>query len=83
MRAILPFLLLLAACSAGGEGNNTAAQAPAPKPTGPAPRTPLTGITPAPGKTPTWLGVRDGAEDPQSAPYGNVLDQPVVNGAGR
>ena len=79
MRAVLPALLLLAACSGNGEGNNAAAQAPAPKPTGPAPRTPVTDITPAPGKTPAWLGARDGAGDPKTAPYGNVLDQPVVN----
>lgn len=74
--------LLLAACSQGDAGN-AGAPAPAPQPTGPAPKTPLTGITPAPGKTPTWLGARDGTDDPKTAPYGNLLDQPVVKDANR
>ena len=83
MRAtLLVSLVLLAACSGGGEANNTA-QAPAPKPTGPAPKTPVTRISPAPGKAPTWMGVRNDAGDPKTAPYGNLLEQPVVNEAAR
>lgn len=83
MRFIIAPALLLAACSGGGEEKNSTAQAPAPKPTGPAPKTPVTGISPAPGKSPTWMGAREGAGDPKRAPYGDVLDQPVVNGTGR
>jgi hypothetical protein len=84
MRLVLLALpLLLAACSGQEEGseNTSAAQAPAPKPTGPAPKTPVTGIQPEPGKSPAWLGARDNAGAPLSAPYGNLLDQPVVSGA--
>jgi hypothetical protein len=81
MRCTLPALLLLAACSGGEDAKNSSA--PAPKPTGPAPKTPVTSISPEPGKSPTWMGVREGAEDPKSAPYSDVLDQPVVNAAGR
>lgn len=83
MRAILAILVLLSACSSGGAGNNTSAQAPAPKPTGPAPQTPVTGLTPEPGKAPSWIDSRDGAGDPKTAPYDNLLDQSVVNEAGR
>lgn len=83
MRCALPALLLLAACSGGEEEKNASAHAPAPKPTGPAPRTPVTNISPEPGKSPTWMGVRDGGGDAKSAPYGDVLDQPVVNASGR
>lgn len=81
--AFLAAPLLLAACSGAGSGNNASAPAPAPKPTGPAPKTPLTNITPAPGKSPTWMGARDGAGAPQTAPYGNLLEQPVVSGAAK
>lgn len=84
MRALLPVLCLLAACSGGGEGNKTAAAPPpAPAPSGPAPETPVTNITPAPGRTPTWLEARAGSGDPKRAPYGDVLDQPVVDKPGR
>ena len=80
--AFLAVLTLVAACSGGGSGNNSSAQAPAPKPTGPAPMTPITGVSPVPGRTPTWMGARDDAGDPKTAPYGNLLQQPVVNASG-
>lgn len=83
MRAfLLSAAVLLAACS-GGDEANTAAETPAPKATGPAPQTPVTGISPEPGNSSSWMRTRDDAGDPKSAPYGNLLDQPVVNGAGR
>ena len=83
MRAtLLAALVLLSGCSGGGEGNNATAQAPTAKPTGPAPKTPVTSVSPVAGNAPTWMGVRDDAGDPKTAPYGNLLDQPVVNGAG-
>jgi len=83
MRAVLLAALLLPACSSGGEGNNTAAQAPAPRPTGPAPKTPVTKITPEPGKAPSWLDARDDPAAPRTAPYGNTLNEPLVDAAGR
>ncbi len=83
MKVVAPLLaaLALAACSSE-PANNTAAAAPAPAPTGPAPKTPTTNVTPEPGKTPSWLGARQLPDAPETAPYGNLLDQPVVNGTG-
>ena len=83
MRLVLPAALLLAACPGDGVEIDNSAQTPAPKPTGPAPKTPVTSISPAPGNSAAWMDARDGADDPKSAPYANVLDQPVVNGIGR
>lgn len=74
-------ILSLAACSSEPAANNTAAAAPAPEPTGPPPMTPTTNVTAAPGKSPSWLGARPAPNAPETAPYGNLLDQPVVNGA--
>ena len=74
----LPLLALVAACSGGEEpANNTAA--PAPSPTGPPPLTPKMKVDPAPGNSNSWLGPEQDKGDPATAPYGNVLDQPVVN----
>ena len=56
-----------------------AAPAPAPSPTGPPPKTPVMQVTPAPGDTPSWMEPRPNKGDPKSAPFGNLLDQPVVN----
>ena len=83
MRAVLLATLLLPACSLNDEGNNTSAQAPAPRPTGTAPKTPVTKITPEPGKARSWMDAQDDPAAPRTAPYGNTLDQPVVNAAGR
>lgn len=78
----LALLLPLATCSPEPAAhNNTAEAAPAPKPTGPAPRTPVTNVTPVPGESPSWMGARPAPHAPPTAPYGNLLDQPVVNGA--
>lgn len=85
MRAVLLALpLLLAACSGKDtdEKSNAAAQAPAPKPSGPAPKTPVIDVRPAPGKSPSWLAPRDNAGAPLRAPYGDLLAQPVVRGEG-
>lgn len=78
--ALFPLLLLLAACGGGdteGEGNRAAAR-PAPTSTLPPPRTPVMQVTPAAGDEPTWLEPRAAEGEPQQAPYGNLLDQPVV-----
>jgi len=63
-----------------GTLNTTAAAKPAPKPTD-SPPIPVTVITPAPGKSPSWMGARRAPDAPQTAPYGDLLDQPMVNGA--
>jgi len=80
MRALSLLLLLsLAACGGGKEGSGNQA-APAPSPTGPAPKTPVMQITPAPGNAAEWMEPRDAPGAPASAPYANLLDQPVVKG---
>jgi hypothetical protein len=81
MRHVLLTLLLpLAACSGSDEAaNNAAAAQPIPKPTGPPPLTPTIKNPPiAPGNEAAWMGPRP-ADDPTTAPYGNLLDQPLVN----
>ncbi len=79
---ILPVCLLLAACGKGGEEQaKTADPAPAPSPTAPAPRTPVMQITPAPGDQPTWLAPRPANSAAVQAPYGNLLNKPVVEDA--
>lgn len=87
MRIVLPAALLLAACSGGEDAaqNNGAAAAPAPRPTGPAPRTPVTqGVTPEPGNLAEWMEPESNAGDPVRAPFGDQgLDAPLVNGSGR
>ncbi|MBW6525295.1 hypothetical protein KZ813_00410 [Sphingomonas sp. RHCKR7] len=81
MRALpLIALLSLTACGGGGEEGAGNKAAPAPTPTGPAPKTPVMQITPAPGKEVEWMEPRDAPNAPPSAPYGNLLDQPVVKG---
>ncbi len=71
-------LLLLAACGRGeGEGNRTAAR-PTPASTLPPPRTPVMQVTPAPGNEASWLEPRPDGDAPTQAPYGNLLDAPVV-----
>ena len=80
MRALSLLLLLsLAACGGGKEGSGNQA-APAPSPTGPAPKTPVMQITPAPGNAAEWMEPRDAPGAPARAPYANLLDQPVVKG---
>jgi hypothetical protein len=81
MRA-LPLLLLLSltACGGGGKESGGNQAAPAPSPTGPAPKTPVMQITPAPGNEAEWMEPRDAPGAPTSAPYANLLDQPVVKG---
>lgn len=68
----------LAAC--GGSGDEPPAAPPTPRATAPAPRTPVMEITPAPGNEAAWMGARDAPDAPATAPYGNLLDQPVVKG---
>ncbi|WP_019515832.1 hypothetical protein [Sphingomonas sp. Mn802worker] len=95
MRLILLALLLpIAACGKGGDGKSgdagakgsegaAATAAPMATPTGPPPKTPVMQVTLAPGKQPGWLQPRSDKGDPKSAPYGNLLDQPVVNASAR
>lgn len=82
MRTIfLALLLPLAACGGAG-GSNDTAQSPdnaAPPPSGPPPKTPVMQVTPAPGNEAEWMTPRPGAGDPTTAPYGNLLDQPLVD----
>jgi hypothetical protein len=83
MRVLLPAALLLAACSGGDEAQNNA-MPPAPQPTGPAPRTPVTqNVTPEPGETPAWLAPESNAGDPKEAPFDQSLDRPLVSDVGR
>lgn len=84
MRAILFAALLLAACSGGGDEGQNKAAPPAPRPTGPAPRTPVTqGVTPEAGNEAGWMEPSSNAGDPTTAPYGQGLDAPLVNAADR
>ncbi len=87
---ILALLLPLAACSGGAdEGNNSsdaggaAAQgnaAPVPEPTGPAPRTPVMNVQDVTTNDTDWLDPQAAPDAPRAAPYGNLLDDPVVKG---
>ena len=76
-------LLFLAGCSGGnGGGNNAAAaQPPQPKPTGPAPKTPQIRLPRQPDNAGDWMEPSNAAGDPQTTPYANLLEQPVVNAA--
>lgn len=90
MRALLLALLLpLAACSGGGDGNNSsdaggeeaaANASPAPRPTGPAPRTPVLNVQDSASNDTEWLDPQAAPDAPRTAPYGNLLDDPVVKG---
>ncbi|MEH3037918.1 MAG: hypothetical protein PGN23_15750 [Sphingomonas adhaesiva] len=74
-------LLLLAACGRGeGTGNEVAAR-PTPASTLPPPRTPVMQVSPAPGNEASWLEPRPDGDAPTQAPYGNLLDQPLVGAA--
>lgn len=85
----LALLIPLAACGKGGDdkssdaggkgGGNASAPAPLATPTGPPPKTPVMQVTPAAGKQPQWLEPRSDAKAPKTAPYGNLLNQPVVD----
>lgn len=79
---LLTLLLPLAACSGGDDASSNAVAAPsAPSPIGPPPLIPTIKNLPiAPGNQAEWMGPRP-ANDPATAPYGNLLDQPLVNGA--
>ena len=70
--------LLLAACGQNEAGGDNA-QAPAPQPSGPPPLTPTMNVTGPPGDAAPWMDPTSNAGDPATAPYGNLLDQPVVN----
>ena len=80
MRAILTAALLLAACSGGEEAGDNATP-PAPAPTGPAPKTPLTqGVIAEPGNTAEWMEPSSNADDPTVAPFDQEeLGRPLVN----
>lgn len=78
MRIFLASALLIAACSPGQDNATT----PTPEPTAPAPKTPLTDIRPEPGNSAGWMAPADNGSDPKDAPYGDLLDQPLVNGNG-
>ncbi len=87
----LALLLPLAACSGGGDGNNSSDAAgdesaqgnaggpPVPRPTGPAPRTPVLNVQDAASNDSEWLDPQPAPRDPKTAPYGNLLDQPLVD----
>lgn len=87
---LLALLLPLAACSGGGDGNNSSdaggnesaggnAEAPVPENTGPAPRTPVINVADAASNESEWLEAQPAPGDPTRAPYGNLLDQPLVD----
>lgn len=79
MRTILlAFLLPLAACDSGGEGNETAGPPPGSNVT--PPTTPVMQVTPAPGNSAEWMEPVEAPGAPATAPYGNLLDQPLVKG---
>jgi hypothetical protein len=82
LAAIATSLLLLAACGRGEGVGNEAAARPTPASTLPPPHTPVMQVTPAPGNEASWLEPRPDGDAPTQAPYGNMLDQPVV-GAGK
>lgn len=73
--AIAP-LLFLAACGGGADDN---AAAPAEQPTVAAQGTPVENVTVALGNEESWMEPREDAGDPKQAPYGNLLDQPLVD----
>ena len=85
---LLLSLLSLAACGGGDDGNNSAdaagagnQQVPMGNAAGPTPKTPVIRNLPvAPGNEATWMEPRPAPGAPTAAPYGNLLDQPVVNG---
>lgn len=53
-----------------------------PSPTGPPPTTPVIQDPPrAPGNEASWMEPQAAPGAPTSAPYGNLLDQPLVNAA--
>lgn len=54
--------------------------APMPNITEPAQRTPGMNVTPAEGESPDWMDPPAPKGDPTSAPYGNLLDAPLVKG---
>lgn len=74
--------LLLAACSGGDEkgaaNNAAAAQEAAAAANRPAPTTPQLNVQDATAEE-NWIAPQNGASDPKSAPYGNILSEPVVN----
>lgn len=79
---VLAAALALAACHSGDEANNAAAAPPPPpRPTGPPPLTPRLNLPSQGNEAGDWLGPQAPVTPPQQAPYGNLLDQPVVNGA--
>lgn len=90
-RLLLLPLLSLAACGGGDDGNNSAdaagaaanQQVPMGNAAGPTPTTPVIRNPPvAAGNEATWMEPRPAPDAPTAAPYGNLLDQPVVNGRG-
>ncbi|WP_156347952.1 hypothetical protein [Sphingomonas sp. Leaf231] len=78
---MLPLICVsLAACGGSGE-ERTPPAAPTPTATAPAPRTPVMQITPAPGGTPEWLEPQPHEGANMRAPYGELLNKPVAEGA--
>lgn len=83
MRFLLAaFALPLAACGGGSDGGNEGAAntaQPAPRPTAPAPRTPVLDVDGVAANQAEWIGPREAPGARPTAPYGNLLDEPVVD----
>ena len=82
MRALILLApaLFLAACGGGNDDANNAvmAEEAAEMANMPAPTTPQLNVTAATNEE-DWIAPQNGAGDPTTAPYGNVLDEPVVD----
>ena len=82
---LLPLLLALplAACGGGDDRDNAAAENSAPPArSGPPPKTPVLEIPAGGNGTDTWIEPRVAPGPTPSAPYGNLLDAPVVETRG-
>ena len=78
MRLLLSLgCVLLTAC---GGGEEPPAAPPTRRATAPAPRTPVMEVTPTAGNEAAWMAPRPAPDAPATAPYDNLLDQPVVKG---
>ena len=81
----LPLLLALplAACGGGDDrGNTTAQNAATPAPRRPPPKTPVLEVPAGGNGTDAWIEPRVAPGPVPSAPYGNLLDAPVVETRG-
>lgn len=80
---VLAALLSLAACGGGSEsGNGTAANAPSAAATVAPETTPVLNVAETPGNEAAWMEPREAPGPRPSAPYGNLLDAPVVETRG-